>query len=125
MDLFDLLAPEERTLAKETFHAPYSLIDLSQATDEELEKYLWFGSMSLLLKHIHDSDILPFFKGFLDLLKEIEKHGESRYIYTVISYIAIAGKVPDKEEFLHVVKNLENIDKEETMQSLAEYLEIE
>ncbi len=125
MDLFDLFAPEDRMLAKETLHAPYPLIDLSQASDEELEKYLWFGSMSLLLKHIHDGDILPFFKSFVDLLKKIEKHGETRYIYTVISYIATAGKVPDKEEFLNVVKNLENIDKEETMQSLAEYLEIE
>ncbi len=82
MDFFDLFAPEEKMLAKETLHAPYPLIDLSQATDEEFKKYIWFGSMGLLLKHIHDGDILPFFKGFLDLLKEIEKQGETRYIYT-------------------------------------------
>ena len=125
MDFFYLFEPEERTLAKETFHAPYPLIDLSQATDEELEKYLWFGSMGLLLKHIHDGDILPFFKGFLDLLKEIEKYGETRYIYTVISYIAIAGKLPNKEGFLQAVKNLETVHEEETMQSLAEYLNLD
>ncbi|HQS84927.1 MAG TPA: Rpn family recombination-promoting nuclease/putative transposase [Alphaproteobacteria bacterium] len=126
MDLFDLFSKEERMLAKETLHAPYPLIDLSQATDEEFKKYLWFGSMGLLLKHIHDGDILPFFKRFLDLLKQIEKQGETRYIYTVISYIAIAGKLPDKEGFfLQAVKDLETVDEEETMQSLAEYLNLD
>ncbi len=122
MDLFDLFSPDEKNLAQETLYASYPLIDLSQETDEELEKYLWFGSMSLLLKHIHDPDILPFFKGFLALLKEIEKQGETRYIYTVISYIAIAGKLPCKEDFIKTVKHLETVDEEKTMKTFVEYL---
>lgn len=61
MDLFDLFPSEERALAKETLTSPYHLIDLTQVSDEELKQYLWFGTMALVLKHIHDSDILPFF----------------------------------------------------------------
>lgn len=125
MDFFDLFSSEEKMLAKETLHAPYPLIDLSQAPDEELRKYLWFGSMALLLKHIHDPDILPFFKSFLDFLKTLEKQGETRYIYTVISYMAIAGKIPHTEDFLEVVQQLETVNEEETMKTIAESLNLD
>ena len=94
---------------------PYSLIDLTQVSDEELKKYLWFGTMSLMLKHAHDSDILPFFKSFLNVLRKLESQDESDYIYTVISYVVEAGEVSDKAEFLQTIKKLESINEEKVM----------
>ena len=84
MDLFDLFAPEDQELAKETLLRPYHLIDLSQACDEEMKKYVWLGAMASALKHIHDPDILPFFDEekimtLADYLKpEIFKRGEAK-----------------------------------------------
>lgn len=120
MDLFDLFPPEEKELAKETLTSPYHLIDLTKVSDEELKQYLWFGTMALTLKHIHDSDILPFFEGLLEFLKQLEKQGEESYIYSVITYMVGVGETPNQEDFLKAVKKLESISEEKIM-TLAEY----
>jgi predicted transposase/invertase (TIGR01784 family) len=115
MDLFDLFGTQ-KTLAREILKNPYHLIDLTQASDEDLQKYLWFGSTALAAKHIYDSDIIPFLKGFLKLLKVIEKTGETGYIYTVISYIIEAGQVSDKDEFIKTLTTeLESTNEEKIM----------
>ena len=124
MDLFDLFPSEEKELAKETFTSPYHLIDLTQVPDEELKHYLWFGTMALTLKHIHDSDILPFFKGIIEILKELEKQGEESYIYTIITYMAGVGETPHQEDFFQAIRKLESINEEKLM-TLAEYLKPE
>ena len=79
MDLFDMFPLKERALAKQTLTSPFHLIDLTQSSDDELRKYLWFGTMALTLKHIRDLDILPFFESILDALKKLEKQGEESY----------------------------------------------
>ena len=71
--------------------------------------------MSLMLKHAHDPDILPFFKSFLDVLRKLESQDESDYIYTIISYVVEAGEVSDKAEFLQTIKKLESINEEKVM----------
>jgi len=86
LDLFDLFHAAEKEIAKETLISPYHLIDLTQASDEELKKYLYFGTMALTLKHIRDSDIFPFFKVIAQMLKELEKNGEDSYICSVMTY---------------------------------------
>ena len=121
MDFFDLFPVEEKGLAKETIISPYHLIDLTQVSDKELKKYLWFGTMALTLKHIHDSDILPFFEDILETLKELEKQGEESYIYTIITYMIGIGETPYQEGFLKAVKKLESVTEEKLM-TLAEYL---
>jgi len=120
MDLFDLFPSEEKALAKKTFTSPYRLIDLTQVSDEELKPYLWFGTMALTLKHIHDPDVLPFFEGLLGFLKRLEKQGEESYIYSVVTYMVGAGETPSQESFLQAVKKLETISEEKLM-TLAEY----
>ena len=52
MDLFDLFHGGEKELAKESLTSPYHLIDLTQVPDEELQKFLYFGTMAMTLKHI-------------------------------------------------------------------------
>ena len=114
MDFFDLFK-EHKDLAKEIMTSPYHLIDLTQLPDEELRKYQFFGAMGLLAKHIHDPDILPFFKSFLDVLRKLESQNQASYIYTIISYVVEAGEVSDKEEFLQTIKKLESVSEEKIM----------
>lgn len=125
MDLFDLFPSEEKEFAKETLTSPYHLIDLTQASDEELKKYLYFGTMALTLKHIHDLDILPFFRSIFEALKELETHGEESYIYTIITYMAGVGETPNQADFLQTVKELEFVNEEEIMPAILEYLKPE
>ncbi|MBP6951135.1 MAG: Rpn family recombination-promoting nuclease/putative transposase [Alphaproteobacteria bacterium] len=125
MDLFDLFPAEERELVQETLTSPYHLIDLTKVSDEELKKYLWFGTMALTLKHIHDSDILPFFESIFEVLKELEKQGEESYNYTLITYIAGLGNTPHQGDFIKAVKKLEFVNEEKVMSTILEYLKPE
>lgn len=125
MDLFDLFPSEEKEFAKETLTSPYHLIDLTQASDEELKKHLYFGTMALTLKHIHDLDILPFFISILEALKELENQGEESYIYTIITYMAGVGETPNQADFLQTVKELEFVNEDEIMPAILEYLKPE
>lgn len=122
MDLFDLFGtPRRKALAKETL-TQCRLIDLSQASDEELEKYRWFGTAALTMKHIYDSDIIPFLEGFLKLLSIIEKMGKTDYIYRVVSYIIEAGQVSDKNKFIELLKaGLESTNEEEIMRIIDHF----
>lgn len=115
MDLFDLFG-EQKALAKDILANPFHLMDLTQASDEDLEQYLWFGTAALAMKHIHDSDIIPFLEGFLKLLNIIEKMGESDYIEIVLSYIVKVGKASDKDKFIEVLETgLESTSEEKIM----------
>ena len=125
MSFFDLFLENERELAKEIFTSPYHLIDLTQVSDEELKQYMWFGTMALVLKHIRDPNIVPFFKSIVDILKELEKRGEEAYIYTVITYMAGTGEVPEKSEFFETTKKLESVNEEKIMSTLVEQLQPE
>jgi predicted transposase/invertase (TIGR01784 family) len=125
MSFFDLFLENERELAKEIFTSPYHLIDLTQVSDEELKQYMWFGTMALVLKHIRDSNIVPFFKSIVEILKELEKRGEEAYIYTVITYMAGTGEVPEKSEFFETTKKLESVNEEKIMSTLVEQLQPE
>jgi len=125
MSFFDLFSENERELAKEIFTSPYHLIDLTQVSDEELKQYMWFGTMALALKHIRDPNIVPFFKSIIGVLKELEKRGEEAYIYTVITYMAGTGEVPEKSEFFETTKKLESVNEERIMSTLVEQLQPE
>jgi len=122
LDLFDLFHKDERDLARETLMSPCRLIDLTKVSDEELLKFLWFGTMALAMKHVHDPDIAPFFQQTLiHLLKELEKQGEAEYIYTIITYIAEGGKMENRTDITKAIKELKSLDEEKIMGTLAEY----
>ena len=125
MSFFDLFLENERELAKEIFTSPYHLIDLTQVSDEELKQYMWFGTMALVLKHIRDPNIVPFFESIVDVLKELEKRDEEAYIYTVITYMAGTGEVPEKSKFFETTKKLESVNEEKIMSTLVEQLQPE
>jgi predicted transposase/invertase (TIGR01784 family) len=120
MSLFDLFG-EQSTLAQEMLLAPYQLIDLTSASDDELMQYLWFGTAAFIAKHIHDPDIVPSFKKVVRSLKILDEKGEFSYIYTIISYMFEAGEVADKDKFFQAIKSLESKEEHKLM-NLAEQL---
>lgn len=118
MDLFTLFGAQE-SLARDVFSKPFQLIDLSQVPDEDLKQWLWFGTMSLVAKHIHKANFLPILREILSALREIEKSGEEGYIYATLSYVIEAGEMPDQKDFIKTVNQLETVDEAKIM-TLAE-----
>lgn len=118
LDLFELFG-KQKELARDTLLAPCSLLDLTQVSDTEFEKYLWFGTMALVAKHIHDPDIIPFMHKLTRTLKILDENGESSYIYTVMSYIVETAEISSQAELFKAVQNLESLNEEKIM-TLAE-----
>ncbi|MBY0273290.1 MAG: Rpn family recombination-promoting nuclease/putative transposase [Alphaproteobacteria bacterium] len=121
LNLFDLFPVKEREIAKQTLFSPYHLIDLTQNSDKELRKYLWYGTMARILKHIHDANILPSFKEIIQDLKILEANGEESYIRTVLTYVVALGETPHQEDLFKTIKELKTVDEEKLM-TLADYL---
>ena len=121
-DLFDLFAQEDRKLIKEILWKPYPLIDLTKMPDSELEYQIWCGTMLLIMKHIFDKDIAPFFNGIARQLKIIANLKDEDYIYTTLSYAVEAGEITDPEEFKKVIRNSLTKKDEESYMTLADVL---
>jgi predicted transposase/invertase (TIGR01784 family) len=107
-DIKDLIdAPQ--ALIDAYFLKPFSLIDLNTITDAALKEQLWFGVTALTLKHIFDSDLIPYLPDIFHLLKQIDeqfhqKNGKS-FTETVLLYIFDKGEVGDKDMFIKLIKN--------------------
>jgi predicted transposase/invertase (TIGR01784 family) len=121
LDFFDLFPENEREIAKQTFFSPYHLIDLTQKSDEELRNYLWYGTMARVLKHIHDADILPFFKSIMEALKFLEAQGEESYIKIIMTYMAKLGETPHQEDLYKIAMELDIVEENKFM-TLVEYI---
>ena len=122
-DLFELYGAN-KDLARGIMGRPYKLVDLTQASDEDLKKYFWFGAAALIAKHIKDPDIMPTLKVAIDHFRKIESLGEKQYIedyiYVTLSYIVEAAEIKDKEAFIETIrKGLTEINEEKIM-TLAE-----
>jgi predicted transposase/invertase (TIGR01784 family) len=122
LDLFDLFPEQERELARQTLFSPYHLIDLTQNSDKELSEFLWYGPMARLLKHIHDADILPFFKSIMDNLKFLAAQEGEWYIKIMMTYMAKAGETPYQEELFKAAMEIET-KAEDKLMTLADYIE--
>ncbi len=118
LDLFDLFG-DQKALARDTLLSPCSLLDLTQVSDAEFDKYLWFGTMALVAKHIHDPDIIPFMHKLTRTLKILDEKGESSYIYTIMSYIVETAEISSQSELFRAVQDLESLNEEKIM-TLAE-----
>ena len=120
-DLFDLFG-ENKAMAKELFLSPYELIDLSKASEEDLEKYEQFRVAAMVSKHIHDHDLLPYIPKLIEALQLLERDSEHSYIYATLSYIVEKGEVSDAQQFFQAIaQSLETIDEERVM-TIAEQL---
>ena len=55
----------------------FVLRNFTQISDDELRCHnYWYGTMTLMLKHIHDRDILPLLRHQLKVMRKIEKRSK-------------------------------------------------
>jgi predicted transposase/invertase (TIGR01784 family) len=101
-DLFDLFG-EHKNIAEKTLLQPFDLLDLSQISDDDLKQQIWSGMMELSLKHISERDLIPFIKGAIQLIKQIEQAGGSEYIRTIFYYFFTTGEIQNVEELKQVI----------------------
>jgi predicted transposase/invertase (TIGR01784 family) len=118
LDLFDLFE-NNKELAKQTLFEPCKLLDISNTPDEELQKFLMFGTIAQIMKHVHDPSFEPFLEQLMQFLKKLDENGEEEYINVSISYIVETAEIPNKSAFINAVKTLKSIDEDKIM-TLAE-----
>lgn len=123
-DIRDIVdAPRE--LVDRYFLQPFQLVDLTQMEDEELRKHAWSGLSELVMKHIFESDILPYIKSLAGLFKELDKAGCREHVQIVIQYAFSKGEVSDEREFFEFVRTKVSPEVEESVMSLAKKIKEE
>lgn len=102
-DLFDLFG-EQQPLAKDVLFRPFTLIDLTQISDDVLKKMQWVGIMGLVQKHIATRDFMNFLKRLLPLLKHLESAGAEDYLISTLTYL-LQADIEDPEETAKLIHN--------------------
>lgn len=65
---------------------PFQLVDLYRIPDEELQRHLWSGLVSFVLKHRKDREYEKFLEKLFPWMREIDiQHGED-YVRIVLKY---------------------------------------
>jgi predicted transposase/invertase (TIGR01784 family) len=121
MDLVDLFDCDKR-IAQELWEKPCRLIDLSQLSLEDLKQYSWFKAAATAAKYVHQlgsKDFLDFLSLILDELQILDALKERWYIEITLKYIAVAGKISDKDGFVKAIQ--EKLSEELTVNLLKEF----
>jgi predicted transposase/invertase (TIGR01784 family) len=121
-DFFDLFG-EHKALAQQLFSPAFELVDLSQIADKELRRKAWLGMMELSLKHVDERDLLPFIRGVVTLLQEIEQAGGIDYIKTIFHYLFTSGEISDTEALVEVLHQNLSPALESTVMTIAQQFE--
>jgi predicted transposase/invertase (TIGR01784 family) len=123
LDFFQLFSKPD--LAKEYFIGPYQLIDLNKLADDDIKKTLWVGAMFYLMKHIQDTDILPFLIDFKSHLKEIAGINYL-YVEAIFMYIVNNTESNKSKNIVDLFSNIVPSDKRErVMTTIAEQWKLE
>jgi predicted transposase/invertase (TIGR01784 family) len=116
LNFFDLFG-DHKDLMQKIWNNPLSLLDLSQASDENLKKFDLFYLCSTLAKHIHDPDLLPLFERFVvSAFQHFEALGLVWPIRVTMSYVYKAGNVSDLQKLHDILfDSLQKDTQEEIM----------
>ncbi|OGT67566.1 MAG: hypothetical protein A3J38_03460 [Gammaproteobacteria bacterium RIFCSPHIGHO2_12_FULL_45_9] len=85
-DFFDLFG-DMKSLARQTFFAPFQLIDLTIEEDEILRERKWAGTLGFMLKHARSQDFLALLeRHLLPTLHWIDAEGDDSIRRALIYY---------------------------------------
>ncbi len=119
-DIFDLFG-EDKELAKNILLQPYQLIDLSQESDDSLNKFLFYGTIARAMKHIRDADFTITIENLSDDLHQLKKHGYDQLVQVLISYAFSAGEIPDEKRFIKILNQKLSINEGDIMTLADKY----
>jgi predicted transposase/invertase (TIGR01784 family) len=115
-----------KILAVQTFAQPANLIDITQLSDEKINRHGIIGLFEMAAKHIHDRDLSPIVKNIIALIIKISKiitqpRTLSIYIRAILYYITNIGKLKKPQEIINKLQNIPLIG-EKFMGTIANYL---
>lgn len=119
-DIFDCF--ENPELAKQYLFQPFRLIDVTIIPDEELKRTIITAPMQIMMKHIRDKDLLPYFED-LALSKILERNAKvdgGKILMYVIEYIMNHGEISDKPAFIDLLSSHTGEARREVM-TMAEW----
>jgi predicted transposase/invertase (TIGR01784 family) len=124
LNILDLF--HNKTLAVQTFAQPANLIDITQLSDEKINRHGIIGLFEMAAKHIHDRDLSPIVKNIIALIIKISKiitqpRTLSIYIRAILYYITNIGKLKKPREIISKLQNIPLIG-EKFMGTIANYL---
>ncbi len=97
----------DKSLAEKYLFQPFSLIDLTQVSDEQLKQYQLAAGLMLLQKHIYDTNITFAFETLVEkgIWSKIMQH-DGEYWEILLEYAVRQGKITQNPEqfFEHLIE---------------------
>lgn len=106
------------------FYQGFTLLDLYRTDDKEFTQFLRSGLLCRFMKHIHDSDILPFLQEVLLDVRELlttELFDDSKIVGIMLHYVIKRGQISDKNAFGDLIMNNLNESGEKILMTYAEF----
>ena len=103
-DFRDLLAAP-RELVELFWSKPFILIETQAQKDEDLLNQKWAGLFQYFMKHIYESDLLPYLEKAIPLIKAVDEEDKVGYLEAIINYALVAGEISDAKEFIERVRS--------------------
>lgn len=119
-NIYDLFGKYKKQ-AQLIYNRPFTLVDLSQISDEDLEKTQWFQVLGLLMKHTRSSKILPVFEKVLKIMKSFSDSDLTSYLKLSLSYVWETARTKNWDQFRKLIGSTLR-DKEEMAMTIAEQL---
>ena len=103
LNIFDLFG-ENKSLAEKFMFKIFHLVDFNTVSDEEIRQHKWSCLLEMLLKHIHDQEIMTSVEQLTTEIQQIIRDSADDYIVAMIKYILEKAEMHDRERFLRWVK---------------------
>jgi predicted transposase/invertase (TIGR01784 family) len=92
---------ENPELAREYTNKPFKLIDVTTMSDETLKNNIVTAPAQIIMKHIRDKDLFPFFKVLAEegILEKNAQINSGKLVVSVVNYIIKNGEISDPDAF--------------------------
>jgi predicted transposase/invertase (TIGR01784 family) len=104
LNLWDLF--EDSELVKDTWSNDCKLIDLCNISDEQLKERPWLAVLQILMKYIHEPNLLPRWQQIANILPEFADFNSGvDYVKSAVSYTLTKIKEDDKIKLEEILKS--------------------
>lgn len=124
-DIRDLIQAPSSLIEQSLFKQTFQLIDVNQLTDDALQQQRWAGMLALMMKHIHDRNILLILRRILEPLRQLEQAGGTDFVVLLLNYCLNSGETFNTEEFVTIVQQGLSPEIGEKVMTIAEQLKAE